>query len=340
MSKLLGLNPSNCLVNWFRYRLPGDTEVYSGSSEEIIKGLGKGFVIAPFSDPQAGLVTIPCRGPLPDNALTAEEADIPASTSKDSYLNEVETIIRALAGEKGKIVAARVIRIDMRISLSATFDALCEAYPHAFVFMFSTPATGTWIGASPELLLTAEGMHLKTMALAGTRAVASGLEWDRKNIEEQEMVADFIVSTLSRHCVNVKAEASMTCMAGPVEHICTPIAADIPDVSRPLHMALETILASLSPTPALCGSDREKSMRVIAATESFPREMYGGFCGPCGIDGKTAFYVNLRSAKCSPESICVFAGGGITNRSVPEEEWNETEMKSKTIINKLKKSEE
>ncbi|MDE5793725.1 MAG: chorismate-binding protein, partial [Muribaculaceae bacterium] len=89
-----------------------------------------------------------------------------------------------------------------------------------------------------------------------------------------------------------------------------------------------------------CGSDRSFSLDIIRKHEKFPREMYGGFCGPNDIEGVTAFFVNLRSAKVSKDAVGVYAGGGITPLSSPAKEWQETELKSKTIINNLKTSEE
>ena len=319
----------------------------SGGSERLLKGFAKGFVIAPFANPSEGLITIPCDIHNQDSEFKPDQSLIPASTSREDYEKEVQSIISALGEDRGKTVAARVIRINARINLDATFHNLCSAYPEAFVFLFSTPSTGTWIGASPELLLRKEGEFLSTMALAGTRPYSEDdKEWDEKNRDEQAMVREFIIDSLMRHCGAVTAGKTFTKKAGPVEHICTPISAYMPasllaDEYEESHTnRLRRLLTELSPTPALCGSDRSRSLELIRKYESFQREMYGGFCGPNDIEGVTAFFVNLRSAKVSTDAIAIYAGGGITALSSPENEWNETEIKSKTIINKLKTTEE
>lgn len=312
----------------------------------LVKGFAKGFVIAPFDNPDDGLMTIPYDILTPDFKFKPEISDIPATTTREDYEEEVRMIIRALGENRGKTVAARTIRIDTNINLEATFDCLCLAYPDAFVFMFSTPDTGTWIGASPELLLLKEGDFLKTMALAGTRPVSDeGEVWDEKNLGEQAMVTEFIIEILTKHCGAVTAGKTFTKKAGQIEHICTPISAYMStsliadEYEDSYNNRLRQLLAELSPTPALCGTDRSRSLELIRDFERFSREMYGGFCGPNDIERGTAFFVNLRSAKVSTDSLCVYAGGGITTLSNPEEEWIETEMKSKTIINKLKTSE-
>ncbi len=337
----------SCSVNRFKYRLPHSTEVISGGSERLLKGFAKGFVIAPFANPDDGMITIPHDICNPDSKFEAENSNIPPSTSKEDYEKEVRFIINMLSDNRGKIVAARTIRINSKIDLDATFDNLCSAYPDAFIFLFSTKSSGTWIGASPELLLRKEGDFISTMALAGTRPLSDQeVEWDEKNSDEQAMVTEFIIDSLMRHCGTVTAGKTFTKKAGSIEHICTPISAYMPpselaeEYEDSYISRLRQLLTDLSPTPALCGSDRHQALEVIRNLEKFPREMYGGFCGPNDIDGVSAFFVNLRSAKVSKDAIAIFVGGGITPLSSPEKEWQETELKSKTIINNLKTSEE
>ena len=292
-------------------------------------------------------MTIPYDIPNPDSILLPEKSHIPSSTSREDYEREVRSIMLALGDDRGKTVAARTIRLHVKVDLDATFDNLCSAYPEAFVFLFSTPTTGSWIGASPELLLRKEGDFLSTMSLAGTRPCSEeDEEWDEKNSDEQAMVTEFIIDSLRRHCGAVTAGKTFTKKAGPVEHLCTPISAYLPasmlseEYEESHSNRLRRILAELSPTPALCGSDRLRSLELIRKCEGFKREMYGGFCGPNGIEGVSAFFVNLRSAKISTDEAAIYAGGGITALSSPEKEWKETELKSKTIINKLITSEE
>lgn len=334
-------------MNRFKYRLPNSPDIKSGGSERVLQGFAKGFVIAPFADPDKGLITIPYDIINPDSKFEPEKSYIPSSTTRKDYEEEVCLIKNALGDNRGKIVAARTIRIETNIDLDATFDNLCSTYPDAFVFLFSTPSTGTWIGASPELLLRKEGDFISTMALAGTRpSSVKDIEWDEKNRDEQAMVTEFIMDSLMRHCGMVSAGKTFTKKAGSVEHICTPIYAYMPqsdlaeEYDESYNNRLRKLLTELSPTPALCGSERSFSLEIIRRCEKFAREMYGGFSGPNDIEGVTAFFVNLRSAKVSKDAIAVYVGGGITPLSSPAKEWQETELKSKTIINNLKTSEE
>ncbi len=332
----------NYLVNWFKYRLPNATDAISGASESLIEGLGKGFAIAPFLNSGDGLITIPYDY-IPGNSdIQASDSPLPPTTPQEDYFREIKAIKDDLDGKRGKTVAARVIHLGISVDINATFNSLCQSYPDAFVFAFSTSETGTWIGASPELLLRKDGDFLSTVALAGTRPISDDDEmWDEKNLDEQAMVAEFIIQSLTKHCGTVTAGKTFTKKAGPVEHICTPISAFMPptdlgdEYEESYSNRLRELLIELSPTPALCGSDREQSLELIEKYEKFQRELYGGFCGPNDVDGTTAFFANLRSAKVSKDAIAIFVGGGITPLSSPEKEWKETEYKSKTITNKL-----
>lgn len=321
-------------MNWFKYKLPDSDQIIAGASERLIKGLSDGFVFAPFLAPSESLFTIPFDFIPDEHEMRVETSEIPVSTTPTEHRHEVEEIIRSLNGKRGKTVAARAIRIDMHIDLPATFDALCLAYPESFTFAFSTQISGTWIGSTPELLLSAEDGHVRTMALAGTRSASDTGLWDKKNSEEQEMVTTFIKDTLARFFPekSIAVWPPFTRKFGNVAHLCTRIEAS----SNSSELPIENILTTLSPTPAVCGSDREVSLNLIGRLEAFPREYYAGFCGPNNIEGKSEYYVMLRSAKCSSDALCLYAGGGITHLSDPDEEWNETEIKAKTIINNLK----
>ena len=48
--------------------------------------------------------------------------------------------------------------------------------------------------------------------------------------------------------------------------------------------------------------------------------------------GNGDFCVALRSAFIIDDSIQIFSGGGIVYDSIPEEEWEETEIKLETIL--------
>lgn len=321
-------------MNSYAYRLPGERDVKTGCSERLIRGFGKsGFVIAPFDGNPAGVVTIPNDGESCTPAeifgtshYTGDLYSFPtAATARDTHSKGVEEIKNLIgSGHLNKCVLARVAVVENRIDLEKTFFNLCIAYPEAFVFFFSTPLSGTWIGASPEILMISDGNHIETMSLAGTRRAGSNIGWDAKNREEQQIVTEFISQKLKDKGLDPEIGEVCTRKAGPVEHLMTRISASTRD-----GVQSEEIARILSPTPALSGFPREKAMQAIKCLESFDRGYYGGFCGPIDKD-RTSLYVNLRSMRVGSGKFCLIAGGGIMEDSIASDEWDETERKIET----------
>jgi len=332
-------------MNWYAYRLPGATEVISGSSERLVTGLCHGgFVIAPFDGNIDSIFTIPSDNryigtdisTVPD-AYDDENGQYPfpaESTLEEDHANMVRSITNSIKnGELNKCVVSRVIVLNGQINIKKTFRSLCSAYPEAFVFSFHTPKSGTWIGASPEILLVKEGNTLHTMSLAGTRPSGSTEEWDDKNIGEQQIVTKYICDTFRQCGMTPETQSPTTCCAGPVEHIMTGITTTLPPDS--ISTALEFSLR-LSPTPALSGFPKKEALTAIGQLEQHKRGYYGGFCGPVDSNGDFSFFVNLRSARIKNPRYCLFVGGGIVENSDPASEWEETRRKSATMLDYIK----
>lgn len=312
-------------LSFYAYRGPGESMLTYGSSEGYVVGIGQpGFVIGMF-DSDKPILTIPFRGHKKKEFSEQLYVMPTQSTPRNVYIREVEEIVKALRGNtEEKVVAARVIVKDEDLDPAEKFYELCSRFPKAFVFCFSTPATGCWIGATPELLLRCRHNTLETMALAGTRPIERNDEtWDRKNIEEQKIVADYIVSCLGRHYIKANPEATFTKSAGTIQHICTPIYG-----MKPEGLNLAELLRDLSPTPALCGYPKSFALEKIKDLENFDRGCYGGFCGPYRGDSDFEFNVTLRCAAISQRRICSYVGAGVTCRSKADSEWEETEMKA------------
>lgn len=325
-------------MNFFAYRLPGESEFTACSSENTAgEDLGKDcFIAVPFDGDRAASIAIPA-----DNKLSLKDIDKIAredrsryefpdqSTTEEEHRESVKRILSSIdAGEISKGVIARALIREARWKLSDMLAELDRRYPEAFIFCFHTPESGTWIGASPETLLEKRGGNLATMALAGTRPAGSSGEWDRKNIREQAIVREFIVDTLETAGYKTETTPISTQNAGPVEHLMNRIR-----ISAEGEIDGNAIARLLSPTPALCGMPRGKAMRRIREAEKFERGYYGGYCGPRFADGDFRYFVNLRSMRLSGGKAALFAGGGIVKGSEPEKEWLETEKKFETTLN-------
>ena len=317
-------------LSFYSYRLPRDLMISFGSSEGIAEGIGTpGFVIGMF-DPSLPYITIPYKGGRNTGNLFPSYSMPQRSTTYEEYTGEVKEIVKALKNYPyGKVVASRVEIVENPLDIAGTFFDYTRRFPDAMVFCFSTPLTGCWIGASPELLLQGSVGVLNSMALAGTRPAGTIGGWDEKNIEEQKIVADFIARKFRERDLNPVLGETFTKNAGAIEHICTPISATA-SVSESFN--LEGLLRDLSPTPALCGSPKEFALEEIKRLENFERGCYGGFCGPFHSINDFTFNVVLRCASVEERKYCIYVGGGITLKSDSNEEWEETKIKITNIL--------
>ena len=312
-------------LSFYSYCEPGSPMISFGSSEGFEYGVSKpGFIIGMF-DPSSPIITIPYKGCKADPGLKSCYSQPLESTSYETYCKEVEDFIAIIKEtEKGKIVASRVLLRENRTSPGELFFDLSTRFPDCFIFCFSTPATGCWIGASPEILIKSNNGILTTMALAGTKENNEKVSWDEKNIEEQEIVKDYILDSFRKAGMIPEAGDTYSRNVGKISHLCTPVSAAIP-VSD--NFSLEKFLKDLSPTPALCGFPKDLALKAILNVENFERGCYGGFCGPYHSLNDFSLNVVLRCASLSERKICLYAGGGITAKSNPHSEWVETENK-------------
>lgn len=244
-----------------------------------------------------------------------------------------------------KVVLSRVEKIEnYYIDAVEKFQALVSTYPTALSYLWYHPKVGLWLGATPETLLKVKKDKFFTMALAGTKLYQNDLEvfWGEKEIVEQQIVTDTIVSTLKNieGIKNIDISSRKTVKAGGLLHLRTDIEGDIGTAS------IGEIINALHPTPAVCGFPREEARSFILINENYNRSYYTGFLGELnmesGLNNKeksSNLYVNLRCMQIEEGSILIYTGGGITIDSDPEAEWQEVLNKSRTMKNILFTSE-
>ena len=298
----------------------------------------KGFVFAPFSS-ENGAVLI-----QPDELLKVDfsasgrigKSTVPASESgKKEHLALVEKGIQEIKqGNLKKVVLSRKIEVEVAKSPLEIFKNLRNSYPGAFCYLFHHPQVGTWCGATPETLVKIENNILQTMSLAATLPFVEGQEpnWGIKEIEEQRMVSDYIQDKLGTLVENLEIGEAKSVRAGNLWHLRSKVKGNIlPSVG------LAKVIDALHPTPAVCGIPTKDAKEFILQNENYQRTFYTGFLGEVNLqdDGETTLFVNLRSMELKSGSASIFVGGGITEASVPESEWVETQNKSRTMLNIL-----
>ena len=261
-----------------------------------------------------------------------------ASPEKAHFLHLVAKGIQAIeAGTLEKIVAARtkMIPLSTEFDLGKTLAKLLSTYPHSFVNFFHLPGIGTWIGASPEVLIETKGDYFYTMSLAGTQPAQGdnplkSAAWTQKEIEEQALVSRYIVDCFKTIRLREYEEhGPKTILAGNLLHLRSDFRVNIQTTG--FSNLGSVMLGLLHPTSAVCGMPRKEALAFLKAEEGWDRNFYAGFLGPVGIEQETSIYVNLRTASLHQSHALLYAGAGVTEDSVPEKEWEETELKCEII---------
>ncbi len=269
--------------------------------------------------------------------LTGLHLKSPQPIPMISYVDLVAKAVAVLKSDSmRKVVLSRcqTVALGEDFDVFKAFEAACLAYPTAFVSLASTPHYGTWLGATPETLLSVDEKGIfRTVALAGTQ-LKNGLEdlsqalWRQKEIEEQALVSRYIINCLKKVRVREYEDyGPKTIAAGQLLHLLTDFEVDTRAIAYPQLPSI--MLRLLHPTSAVCGMPKTEALAFIKGYEGYDRQLYSGFLGPTGR--QTNLYVNLRCAQIHSKTATLYAGAGITAYSQPEQELAETQNKMMTV---------
>ena len=326
------------------YHMPGTKVIRIISSSSLLKVTdlneltvcSKGFIFAPFyiDEFPTYILTNSKSWELPYvETVQSTSGNESLSFPDPSYQSTFKKFHdKVTAGDFSKLVLARTKDITTDVNPIELFWNTCQRYPNAMVYLFQSKEAGTWLGATPELLLEGDAVQMHTVALAGTMKCVNGTipklsDWSEKNKKEQQIVTDYI-----RECIRSYGELKdewgpYSCKAADLAHLKTDLYFRLAPEKMP------DLLSLLHPTPAVCGLPKQKALQFIKETEPHKRSYYAGFLGWYEPYGKTQLYVNLRCLTWEqPSQIQLFAGGGILHFSSIENEWKETEIKMQTLL--------
>ena len=299
-----------------------------------------GFVVAPFapSEDNPVLLIRPDRvegfsGTIDSMPLSRMPKRSDTSPRDDYHIDFANFHAHLTNGDFRKLVLSRSIDMPRTDDMTPLmlFQRACERYPRVFVSLVSTPRSGLWLTATPEVLLSGSGSDWQTVALAGTTSYTDHVAWSDKNIQEQRYVATYIIEQLERFTDQFTEEGPHTVRAGHLAHLRSDFRFSLYN-----NKVIGDLLQTLHPTPAVCGLPKDEAFRFILQNEHHVRSYYSGFMGPLFVESQTNIFVTLRCMQIFEDGYRLYAGGGLLKESVEEQEWQETETKLDTMRNVLK----
>ncbi len=247
---------------------------------------------------------------------------------------------RIRAGEAEKVVLARSVEAETETAVGPAELALAlwRENRGSYVFLFEPEPGHALVGAAPETIATLNGRAFRATAVAGSAGVGSdSVEAARlgqqlfnsaKDRAEHDFVVEDMVARLEALGCDVRRDVEPHILGlAHIQHLETKIAAE----TAP-GLSLLSVLASLHPTPAVCGIPREVALGVLTESEMFDRGWYAGPVGWLDSEGRGVFVPALRSATLAAGRWRLFAGAGIVPGSDPAAEWEETEMKLRPVL--------
>lgn len=305
-----------------------------------------GFVVAPFEITDAQPIVLIRPDEVRQMAVSDVESllsfDAPtfsphtSTATKSTYAIDFANYHAQLQlGTFRKIVLARCVdeSLDEAVNPMTLFRRACDLYPRMFISLVSTPQSGMWLTATPEILLQGINHQWRTIALAGTMKLegegllgeGESVSWSTKNIQEQRYVSTYITECLEQYTSDFHEEGPSTVRAADLVHLRSDFTFTLPSKER-----LGDLLQALYPTPAVCGLPKRETFHFITHNEHTPRLYYSGFQGWLGEE-ETHLYVSLRCMKMEGKRCYLYAGGGLLKDSTEELEWQETEAKLETM---------
>ena len=286
--------------------------------------------------------------PLPPTLDPANSAAAAADCERDDdYEALVSDAVASIGGGAfDKVVLARTLCLGRDLDVVAVLDRLRHRNPACATFAF-TVGDSTFLGSTPEELVTLDGSRLHTTALAGTaprgdtpradERLAAGLLASAKNRSEHRFVVDGITEALTGLGLVDPAPAEPGLMRlSRVQHLRTPITAEV-QRRRTGASDMDVLRAAgaLHPTAAVGGAPTSVALGFIAGRESFDRGWYAAPVGWCDLDGNGELGVALRCALTGPDGTHLFAGAGVVVDSVPSEELTETAYKLRALLDAI-----
>ena len=196
------------------------------------------------------------------------------------------------------------------------------------------------LSSSPEGFLRTRGAIVETRPIKGTArrspdagedaALARALLDSPKDRAENVMIVDLMRNDLSRVCepasVVVPALCGLESYAG-LHHLVSVVAGRLGAGEDTLDL-----LGAAFPGGSITGAPKRRAMEIIAEIEHRPRGIYCGAIGAIGFNGDLDLSIAIRTVAIAGGEASVHAGAGITLRSDPDGEYEETLLKARRIF--------
>jgi menaquinone-specific isochorismate synthase len=303
------------------------------------------FVTAITADGSEPKPRLPEAQPFGETDATAILED--GLMSSDEHRRAIDRALDLIhTGHLSKVVLAREQhgRLPAGADRRRLLARLASAYPECWTY-----AVDGLTGTSPETLVRVLERQVSARVLAGTAPRGADEEADaraearlrhsEKNLAEHRYAVESALASLETLDTHDDPGTGLTSSRVPFTlklpnlwHLASDIRGTLPT-----GVTVLDLVDALHPTAAVGGTPTPAALDAILALEPFDRQRYAGPVGWVGAGGDGEWAVALRGAEIDASgSITAYAGGGIVASSDASDEYRETQLKFRPIVEALR----
>ena len=159
------------------------------------------------------------------------------------------------------------------------------------------------------------------------RSLARALLASDKDRAENVMIVDVLRNDLGRVCRPGTVRVPRLCRlerTAAVQHLVSTVTGELAAGRDAFHL-----LAASFPGGSITGAPKIRAMEILETLEPVRRGPYSGAMGWIGPDGAMQTSILIRTAVADGRRLTLHVGGGITWKSDPSAEWEETVAKAR-----------
>jgi anthranilate synthase component 1 len=296
---------------------------------------------------------------LAQPAFEPEDAPLPQSDIRREF--DRTDYLAAVARAKEYIVAGDVMQVQIGQCLRkpyahsplSLYRALRSINPSPYMYYYDFDGFQV-IGASPEILVrqeshetvdaagavTAHDTKVTIRPIAGTRrrglteaqdaALAAELLADPKERAEHLMLIDLARNDIGRIAQVGTVKVTDQMIIEKYSHV-QHIVSNVEGLLQPGLDAIDVLRATF-PAGTLSGAPKVRAMEIIDELEPVKRGIYGGACGYLSWSGEMDVAIAIRTGVLKDGMLNVQAAAGVVFDSIPEAEFQETEVKARAVL--------
>lgn len=270
---------------------------------------------------------------------------ITSNFSAEQYRNAVREIVSGIfRGDTFQVNLAQRLLAPQWQPADQLYLALRASNPAPYAGFFDA---GNWqlLCSSPEQFLSVRERRVRTCPIKGTMARHQDplidqqrmevLRQSEKDIAENVMIVDLLRNDLSRVCDDDSVTVTRLCSIesfAHVHHLVSEVQGDLRT-----ECDLVDLLEATFPGGSITGAPKVQAMRTIACLEPTARGLYCGSMGFLAPGGISEWNILIRSIVASRGWLQTSVGGGITARSDPQRELEETWAKARGLVDVLQR---